>query len=228
MQVQPFVGRKRNLAFTVVELMTVIVIMSILITAAIPGFENFMRNNQAFIIATRLESSLQRAQAEAISRGIPVTVCPIGSNFNPTTAFNQASEQYPCLNTTTWDAWKVFIDPNFSGVENFSDGWPIILYVGGDFPEGTVTSNVSGRITFDPMGFANLNPSTTRAGWTWSSSYSSGDWAWSYAYSSPYNGSYTDRLFTIVPEGCSGNNARIVEVTQNGVITTANIDCYGI
>ena len=223
---QPPVGRKQ-LGFSIVEIMTVVIIISLLITAGLPGYENFVRNNQAFIIASRLESSLRLAQGEAIKRGLPVTVCPI-SKFNPTAAPNEDSEQYPCESSTTWDAWKVFADPNFNATEDFSNGWPIVQYVGGDIPPGTVTSNMSGPITYDPMGFANLNPSTTRAGWTWSSAFDSGEWQWSYTYDSEYAGAYGDRLFTIVPDGCTGNNARLVTISQNGVIAISNTDCYGI
>ncbi len=224
MQLQPRVGKSR--AFTVIELMTVLVIMSLLITAAVPGYEDFVRNNQANIIASRLEASLRLAQGAAIKNGIPVTVCPISASFNPTVAFNESIEQWPCQSITTWDAWKVFTDPDFNAMEDFSNGWPIIEYVGGDIPSGTITTNVAGPITFDPMGFANINPSATRSGWSWSDSYSSGEWQWSYTYGSTYSGTYS-RAFTIVPDGCTGQNAREVDITQNGVITITNIDCYG-
>lgn len=215
-------------AFSMVEIITVIVIIALLITAAIPGYENFVRNNQAFILASRLETSLRLAQGEAIRRGIPVTVCPITSSFNPTQPFNQSLEQYPCQNTTTWDAWKVFADPNFNATEDFSNGWPIIEYVGGDIPSGTITSNIAGPITYDPMGFANVHPGTTRAGWTWSDTYSSGEWQWGYTFNSAYTGTYSDRLFTIVPNGCTGDNARTVDLSQNGTLTVSNTNCYGI
>lgn len=220
---RPFVGNK--VSFTIVEMMAVVVITALLIVSAIPGYENFVRNNEAFITASRLADSFRLAKSEAIKNGIPVSVCPIGSSFNPTGAFTESSEQYPCVNTTTWDAWKVFKDANNNGTENFSDGWPVIKYYG-DVDPGTITSNISGRITFDPMGFANINPTATRTGWTWSSSYSSGAWTWSYTYSSAYSGSYY-RLFTVSPSGCTGQNAKAVEITQNGIITITNIDCYG-
>lgn len=217
----------KNVAFSLIEIMTVVIIISLLITAAIPGYENFVRNNQAFVISSRLESSLRLAQAEAIKRGVPVTICPI-EDFNPTASLNQSSEQYPCADTTTWNAWKVFVDPNFDAEEDYTDGWPIISYVGGDIPTDSVNSNVSGPITYDPLGFANVNPTITRAGWTWSDNFNSGEWEWSYSYNSEYTGDYANRLFTIVPNGCSGNNARLVEVSQNGVITITNTTCYGI
>lgn len=226
MQLQPHVGNLKR-AFSIVEMMTVVIILSLLITAAIPGYENFVRNNQAFILASRLESSLRLAQGEAIKQGVPVTVCPISASFNPTTDFNHSIEQWPCQSTNTWTAWKVFSDPNFNFIEDFSNGWPIIEYVGGDIPNGSITSNISGPITFDPMGFANINPAATRGGWTWASSFSSGEWNWSYNYTSAYAGTYY-RVFTIVPNGCTGQNARALEITQNGVITVSNVDCYGM
>lgn len=220
-------GKNKSSAFSIVEIMTVVIIISLLITAAIPGYESFVRNSQAFILAGRLESSLRLAQAEAIKHGIPVTICPI-TNFNPTEDFADDTEEYPCASTTTWNAWKIFLDPNFDATEDFTDGWPIIQYVGGDIPTDSITSNIAGPITYGPLGFANVNPSVTRAGWTWSSAYSSGEWSWSYTFNSAYGGSYSDRLFTIVPDGCSGNNARLIEVSPNGVIIISNIDCYGI
>jgi len=217
------VGRKNDFGFTIVEIMTVVVISALLLTIAIPGYENFMRNNQSSVLASRLASSLNLARAEAIKRGVPVTVCPISSSFNPTSAFNESTEQWPCQATNTWNAWKVFTDAKFNAVEDFSDGWPIVQYVGNN-PPGALTSNVSGPITFDPMGFTNINPGASRSGWTWSSSYSSGEWQWSYAYNSTYAGSYS-RVFTITPAGCTGNNARSVIITQNGVISITNADC---
>lgn len=223
MQPQLHAGKIIKLGFSILELMTVVAIVGLLITAVLPGYANFVRNNQAFIAASKVESALRLAQGEAIKRGIPVTVCPISSDINLASSFNSSIEQFPCLDTTTWDAWKVFVDPNMDEAEDLSNGWPIIQYFS-DIQPGTIISNVSAPITFDPMGFANINPNVTRTGWTWSSSYSSGEWQWSYSYGSEYTGVY-ERVFTISPIGCTGQNARLVTVTQNGVITIVNTDC---
>lgn len=223
MKLQPNAGNHLKYGFTIIELMAVIAIVALLVTAVLPGYQNFVRNNQAFIMASRLESSLRLAQAEAIKRGIPVTVCPISESINLATSFSNSTEEYHCLDTTTWNALKVFTDPGMNATEDFSDGWPIIKYFG-DVQPGTITSNISGPITFDPMGFANINPSATRSGWTWSNSYTSGEWQWRYSYGTAYTGSY-ERIFMITPTGCTGQNARLVTITQNGVITIVNTNC---
>jgi Tfp pilus assembly protein FimT len=223
---QPNVGKQKNLAFTLVEILTVVVISAILIVAAIPGYETFMRNSASLNMASRLETSLRLAQGQAIKLGVPVTVCPISSSFNPTSSdFDPTSttDNWPCQGTTAWDAWKVFSDPDFNATEDFSNGWPLIEYVS-DIQPGSITSNISGPITFDPMGFANLDPSVTRSGWSWSDGLSSGEWQWSTSYGSSYGGSYY-RAFTITPPGCTGNNARVVTVTQNGVIEVSLTSC---
>lgn len=223
MKLQLSVGKIKNYGFTVVEIMLVVAIIALLMTAAVPSLESMLRNNQSMSIASKLVASLRLAKAEAIKRGIPVTVCPINPAFTVSAAFNEAVEQWPCQNSTNWTAWKVMTDPGFNATENFSDGWPVLQYVGNN-PTGTISSNLAGPITFDPMGFANIQPATTRSGWTWSSSYSSGEWQWSNSYVSAYGGTYY-RVFTVTPAGCTGKNARAIEVTQNGVITISNVAC---
>lgn len=226
MKAQLSVGKK--LGFTLVEMLAVILIVTIMIIGVVPGYQDMIRNTQATTMADRLAQSLRLAQSEAIKRGVPVTVCPISASFDPATAFDTnedlaTSEQWPCVDTSTWSAWKVFVDPNFDAVEDYTDGSPIILYVKNEIA-GSITANVSGSLTYDPMGFANINPSSTRSGWTWSSSFGSGEWSWSYGYSSEYSGAYY-RAFTVTPDGCTGNHGRLVEINQTGLVTTNSATC---
>lgn len=218
------VGSAKQAGFSIVELMTVVFISALLLAVALPSYENFVQNNASISMASRLATAMRVAQAEAIKRGIPVTICPISSTFNPTAAFNESTEEWPCQATTSWDAWKIFVDPNLDATEDFSNGWPVIAYVK-NTEDGVITSNISGPVTFDPMGFANIDPSATRTGWTWSNSYNgSGEWNWSYAYTSSYTGSYY-RVFVIAPPGCTGDNGRSVEINQNGLIVVSNSAC---
>lgn len=221
MKIQLNVGKQ--FGFTIVEMLALIVMLTILVTGVVPGYQDLVRNTQATTITDRLAESFRIAQSEAIKRGVPVTVCPISGDFNPTGDFDEGTEQWPCVDTNNWNAWKVFADPNFDGAENFDDGWPIILYVKNDIQD-SITSNIAARITYDPMGFANINPTDTRSGWSWSGSYSSGEWGWSYGYSSDYSGAYY-RAFTVTPDGCTGNNGRLLEITQTGTIKITNTTC---
>lgn len=216
-------GKLNKRAFTIIELMVVVAISALLAISAIPGYQNFVQNNASLSIASRLTASLRLARTEAIKRGIPVTICPIANTFNPTAAFNESIEQWPCQNTATWDAWKVFADPNFDASEDFSDGWPIIQYVKNS-QNSVMTSSVSGPITFDPMGFARVSPASTNSNWNWSATYSGGEWQHSNEYSAAYSGSVT-RTFTITPPGCTGNNGRVITIRQNGLITVEKSAC---
>ncbi len=219
----------KQLGFTIIELLAMLLIITIMLIGVVPGYQDMIRNTQATSMADRLVQSLRLAQSEAIKRGVPVTVCPISASFDPATAFEvdedlAASEQWPCQNTSTWSAWKVFVDPQFNSTENYTGGTsPIIMYVRNEVA-GSITANISGPITYDPLGFANINPATTRSGWTWSSSYSSGEWAWTNTYSSSYAGTYY-RAFTVTPDGCTGDNGRLIEINQTGAITTSSANC---
>lgn len=226
MQAPRNVGKSEN-AFTIVEMMTVVAIVAIMFTAALPGYENFVRNNEANVLASRLADSFRLAQAAAIREGIPVSVCPIDGDFVAETAFeNTTTDTYPCISSTTWDAWKVFIDPGFNAtVDETNTGWGAKEFVD-VYQKDTITTNINSPITFDVFGFANLDPANSRSGWSWSNSFNIYEWSWAYTYSSAYSGDYY-RVFMIVPPGCTGNNARAVEITQNGVITITNVDCYG-
>ena len=128
-----------NTAFTLIELLAVITIMVILITAAIPGWKNFVQNNQAMTIATKLSNSLRLAKATAIQSGQTVTLCPVAQSSGTT-----------CTNTTAWDAWVSFIDtspPNGTFTTNTGENY---YY---DQPTGVITASSTGYISFNSAGF---------------------------------------------------------------------------
>lgn len=224
------VGTNKKLSsFTVVETMVVIVIASILIISAIPNLSTMLRNNQANIAAGKLLASLNLAKAEAIKEGIPVSICQVdlSSAFSTSSAPTETAQQYACGTSTTWDSWKVYQDPGFSATENYDAGWgvwPVIEYATVE-PSGIITVNSGSRITFDQLGFANTAPDTTRTGWSWSSSVSSGEWSWGYTYTSSNTSNEPTKVFTIVPTGCTGNNAITLRIYQSGVIERSLTAC---
>ena len=198
---------KKSRGFTIVEMMTVVVIMTLLITAAIPGYQNFVRNNEAIALATRLASSFRLAKGEAIKRGKSVSICPIAPGSTPA---DPTLSSDICSDTLDWDAWKVYEDTDGNSDDNGSE--PIIRYVE-DIPPGTIKTNIAGSLLFDPMGFAQVTP-TNVSSWSW--------WG-NYSYSRDTD---ISRVFHIIPQGCTGRNARTVEVMNNGTITVSISDCY--
>lgn len=61
--------------FTLIELMTALVIAAILMAVAVPSFRNASLGSKLSASANNLLSSLQLARSEAIKRNVAVTVC---------------------------------------------------------------------------------------------------------------------------------------------------------
>lgn len=71
--------------YTAVELMIVIVIVAILVTAAVPNFSGIANKNKITAATNELSGLLQYAKTIAVSRNTPVIVCPYtgsGSSFS--------------------------------------------------------------------------------------------------------------------------------------------------
>lgn len=58
--------------FTMVELMTVLVIAGVLLSLAIPSFREMLARNRVEGVASELATDLQYARSEAVSRNMPV------------------------------------------------------------------------------------------------------------------------------------------------------------
>jgi type IV fimbrial biogenesis protein FimT len=61
--------------FTLIELMTGLMILAILMALAVPTFREFTRNNAVTAAHNDLVTSLQVARSEALRRNRPVSVC---------------------------------------------------------------------------------------------------------------------------------------------------------
>jgi type IV fimbrial biogenesis protein FimT len=67
-------GRQRGV--TMVELMTTIAIAAVLLGSAAPSFVDSIRANRAVSAAQQMTGLLREARSEAMSRNVPVIVCP--------------------------------------------------------------------------------------------------------------------------------------------------------
>lgn len=141
------ISKQRNKGFTIVEILTVVVIMIVLLTAAMPGWRNFVQNNQAAAIASKLYIALALARTTAIQSGHIVILCPLTQPAGTT-----------CQNITQWDAWATFMDKdddNALDTGGTGENVELVKYYR-DQPAGVIVSTVAGPIAFNAAGFSTV------------------------------------------------------------------------
>ncbi|WP_019568118.1 GspH/FimT family pseudopilin [Thioalkalivibrio sp. ALMg13-2] len=68
--------------FTLIELMVTIAVFAILASIAVPSFRFIIENNRVTTASNELTTAFNYARSEAVRRGLPVSVCPIGSDWD--------------------------------------------------------------------------------------------------------------------------------------------------
>ena len=90
----------RNRGYTAVELMFTVAIAGVVMALAVPNFRDFIQNNRAAEEANALVGALSVARSEAVTRGIPVSVC-------------SSTDGLICADSDDWTTgWIVFTDAN--------------------------------------------------------------------------------------------------------------------
>lgn len=97
----------RQAGFTLIELMVVIVIAAILMTIAVPSFQNLIMRSNVDGLQARLSSAISTARTEAASRNTVVTICARGDDV--------------CTDDGWNDGWLIFEDRDASGAFNGND-----------------------------------------------------------------------------------------------------------
>lgn len=132
-------ARQRSSGVTLVEMLTVLVILAILAGIGVPGLQELVRSNRMTVTANELLSSVNLARSEAIKRGARVDLVPAGDG-------------------TDWDkGWIVFVDENND--QKPDAGEEIVLF------HGAVPQGVHIRFDFsssNPMGIAYTGTGRTR------------------------------------------------------------------
>ena len=99
----------RQRGFTVVELMAVMAVAIILLGVGIPGFRQIAASNKLTTTTNDLVVSMNYARQEAVTRGVPVAVCP-------------SPDGAGCSGGTDWAVgWMVFTDDGSTPGE-YDDG----------------------------------------------------------------------------------------------------------
>lgn len=101
--------KRNNDAYTMIEVMVVLVIIGILSSIAIPAFRNMLITSKISVATSTLHNALHFVRLEAIKRGRSVTIC---RSFNsehgaPSCA---AGAINPDSNLGWADGWIIFVD----------------------------------------------------------------------------------------------------------------------
>lgn len=86
--------RKTNTGFTLIELMMTVVILSILVSLAVPAFNDTLRTNRLAAQSNDLITAVNLARAEAVKRRTTVTIC-------------SSNNQQSCTASNWRDGWIV-------------------------------------------------------------------------------------------------------------------------
>ncbi len=93
----------RQHGVTLLELMVTLSIMVILMTVAVPSFQDLIRSNRLSGITTEFMGRINYARSEAVKRGIPVTLC-------------RSANGTACAASGAWSQGMiVFLDTNGDG-----------------------------------------------------------------------------------------------------------------
>jgi type IV fimbrial biogenesis protein FimT len=104
--------------FTLIELLVTLAVAAILMTIAVPNFQDMVRRNRLASETNNLVSALAIARSEAIKRGRAVTVCKTS---------NPDASSPACSTGANWEnGWIVFAD---GGTRGSIDGTDIRLKV---------------------------------------------------------------------------------------------------
>jgi len=74
-------ARRRIHGFTLTELMFVVTIFAVLVSLALPSYNQFVRNQRVKTASFEVFSSLMQARSEAITRNASVTMAPVSGNW---------------------------------------------------------------------------------------------------------------------------------------------------
>jgi len=128
-----YCGRNDFAGFTLVELLVTISIAAILLSVAVPSFQDFFRNSRLASQSNDLLASLALSRSEAIRRGGRVTLCP-----------RDPAEATPtCKADGNWaDGWIVFADiqdgrSGRAGATGTINGNDVVIRVVNGLPTGS-------------------------------------------------------------------------------------------
>jgi type IV fimbrial biogenesis protein FimT len=124
-------NRKKQLGFTIYELLITMLIIGVVLTLGIPNLAEFTQNSRLTATANDLHSSFQFARSEAARSKTNITICASANSLDPAAA---------CGGTFN-DGWIIFVDTDGNLVRGAGEN---ILRVHGQVANGvTITTNAN-------------------------------------------------------------------------------------
>ncbi|MEP7312674.1 MAG: GspH/FimT family pseudopilin [Pseudomonadota bacterium] len=132
--------KNRAQGMTLIELLTAILVLSILFGLAIPTFREFTSNNRTVAAANDLVTALNLARSEALRRATTTIVCA-------------SNNQTDCSGAMNWaTGWIAFVDANGNDMVDANELLQVWSGVQGDM----VATADQDRATYNAMGMAQL------------------------------------------------------------------------
>jgi type IV fimbrial biogenesis protein FimT len=95
---------------TLLELMIVVAIGAILMTVAVPAFNDVVKTTRLKGHVSTFRQALMEARQLAVNQGQPVTIC-------------RSNDQSSCTSNNQWEnGWIIFLDDNDDGARDTSSG----------------------------------------------------------------------------------------------------------
>lgn len=138
---------RKEQGVTLIELLVTLVVLSILLTIAVPGFQNFTRNSRLTSVANEMASALNLARSEAIRRGKTVTLCKSNANASS-----------PSCDGTNWtDGWLVFVGTSGAGDTDSANHIKVGQINAADVQISTGGSGFDSGVSFSANGASNAS-----------------------------------------------------------------------
>lgn len=140
---------RANSGFTLFELLIVILMIAVLAVIAVPRYLNYLATVRLAGHAQFTLETLRLARIEAVTRDIPVSICP-------------STDGIDCMDTPWEEGWLVFSDENVPGIIDGSDEAlrSVGAYGDGATLDVNVTEGSVNYFQFDPatITVVNLDP----------------------------------------------------------------------
>ncbi|MCL4779882.1 MAG: GspH/FimT family pseudopilin [Gammaproteobacteria bacterium] len=136
---------------TAIELLSALAIVAILSAMAVPAFRDFMQNNRAAEQSNALVGALALARNEAVTRGVPVSVCA--------STDGESCDPAGVLFADWTQGWIVFTDAAGTPgtVDDAADPPDTVLRVLPAISGDAMLASNSNVVTYTPSGFLSGN-----------------------------------------------------------------------